>query len=167
MYLLCTLKCTWSEALSYHVGEVCVKFNPMRPRDTYMYQWNGWSSVYIVMAWHLNQCWLIFNWTLMNTFSYEAWWRHQMETFSTLLALCAGNLMVTGEFPSQRPVTRNFDVFFDLSLNKRFSKQVRRQWSETTSGSLWRQSNGQIWNLMGKMPFPQAAMWQWLWLPYW
>ena len=39
-----------------------------------------------------------------------------METFSALLALCAGNPPVTGEFPSQRPVTRSFDVFFDLRL---------------------------------------------------
>ena len=39
-----------------------------------------------------------------------SWWRHQMETFSALLALCAGNLPVTGESPSQRPVTRSFDV---------------------------------------------------------
>ena len=46
-----------------------------------------------------------------------------METFSALLALCAGNLPVTGEFPSQRPVTRGFDVFFDLRQNKRLSKQ--------------------------------------------
>ena len=45
-------------------------------------------------------------------------WRHQMETFSALLALCAGNSQVTGEFHSQRPVTRSFDVFFDLRLNK-------------------------------------------------
>ena len=37
-----------------------------------------------------------------------------METFSTLLALCEGNSPVTGEFPSQRPVTWSFDVFFDL-----------------------------------------------------
>ena len=37
-----------------------------------------------------------------------------METFSVLLALCAGNSPVTGEFPSQRPVTQSFDVFFDL-----------------------------------------------------
>ena len=29
------------------------------------------------------------------------WWRHQMETFSTLLAICAGNSQVTGEFPAQ------------------------------------------------------------------
>ena len=48
-----------------------------------------------------------------------------METFSTLLALCAGNSVVTGEFPSQRPVTQSFDVFFDLRLNKRLSKQSR------------------------------------------
>ena len=39
-----------------------------------------------------------------------------METFSALLAICAGNLPVTGEFPSQSPVTRSFDVFFDLRL---------------------------------------------------
>ena len=35
---------------------------------------------------------------------------------SALLALCAGNSPVIGEFPSQRPVTRSFDVFFDLHL---------------------------------------------------
>ena len=44
----------------------------------------------------------------------DSWWRHQMETFSALLTICAGNSPVTGEFPAQRPVTRNFDVFFDL-----------------------------------------------------
>ena len=44
------------------------------------------------------------------------WWRHQMETFSALLALCAGNSPVSGEFFAQRPVTRSFDVFFDLRL---------------------------------------------------
>ena len=41
-----------------------------------------------------------------------SWWRHQMETHSALLALCAGNSPVTGEFPAQRPVTRNFDGSF-------------------------------------------------------
>ena len=35
-----------------------------------------------------------------------------METFSALLAICAGNSPVPGEFPTQRPVTRSFDVFF-------------------------------------------------------
>ena len=45
---------------------------------------------------------------------------------SELLAICAVNSPVTGEFPSQRPVTWSFDVFFDLRLNKRLSKQSIR-----------------------------------------
>ena len=47
-----------------------------------------------------------------------------------------------GEFPSQRPVTRSFDAFFDLCQNKQVSKQSRDWWSETPSSSLWRQCNG-------------------------
>ena len=61
------------------------------------------------------------------------WWRHQMETFSALLAICAGNSPVPGEFPAQRPVTRSFDVFFDLRLNKRLSKQSWGWWFKTLS----------------------------------
>ena len=45
-----------------------------------------------------------------------------MQTFSALLAFCVGNSLVTDEFPAQRPVTRSFDVFFDLRLNIRFSE---------------------------------------------
>ena len=52
----------------------------------------------------------------------QTWWRHQMETFSVLLALCARNSSVTGELPSQRPVTRSFDVSLICALNKRLSK---------------------------------------------
>ena len=48
---------------------------------------------------------------------FPIWWRHQMETFSALLVFCAGNSPMTGEFPAQRRVTQNFDVFFDLQLN--------------------------------------------------
>ena len=44
-----------------------------------------------------------------------------MGIFSALLALSEGNLPVTGGSPSQRPVTRSFDVFFDLRLNKRMN----------------------------------------------
>ena len=71
-----------------------------------------------------------------------ACWRHQMETFSALLALCAGNSPVTGEFPSQRPVTRSFNVFFDLHLDKRLSKQSWDWWFETPSSLLWRHCHG-------------------------
>ena len=48
-----------------------------------------------------------------------SWWHHQMETFSALLDLCAGNYPVTCEFPSKRPVSRSFDVFFDLRQKKK------------------------------------------------
>ena len=66
-----------------------------------------------------------------------AWWRHQMETFSALLAICAGNSPVPGEFPAQRPVTRSFDVFFDLRPNKRLSKHWSGWWFGTPSRPLW------------------------------
>ena len=46
-----------------------------------------------------------------------------METFSALLAICAGNSPVSGEFPAQKPVTRSFDIFVDLRLSKRLGKQ--------------------------------------------
>ena len=64
-----------------------------------------------------------------------------METFSALLAICAGNSLVTGEFPTQRPVTQSFDVFFDLRLNKRLSKQSWCWWFEKPSRPLWRHCN--------------------------
>ena len=51
-----------------------------------------------------------------------------METFSALLAFCAGNSPVTCEFAAQRPVTRSFGVFFDLRLNKQLSKQSWGWW---------------------------------------
>ena len=66
-------------------------------------------------------------------FDWHPWWRHQMETVSALLAICA----VTGEFPAQRPMTRSFDVSFDLRLNKRLSKQSWVWWFVTPSSPLW------------------------------
>ena len=72
---------------------------------------------------------------------FDSWWLHQMEAFSALLAICAGDSPVTCEFPAQRPVTRSFDAFFDLRLNKRLSKQSRGWWFETLSRPLWRHCN--------------------------
>ena len=60
-----------------------------------------------------------------------------METFSALLARCAGNSPVTGEFPSQRALTRNYDAFFELRLNK----WLICRWLDTPSRSLWRHCN--------------------------
>ena len=73
------------------------------------------------------------------------WWRHQMETFSALLALCAGKSLVIGEFPAQRPLTRSFDVFLDLLLNKPLSKQSWGWWFETLSRSLWCHCNAVVY----------------------
>ena len=73
-----------------------------------------WSEI-IIWGINVRCCW--------QALFERTWWRHQMETFSALLAICAGNSPVPGEFPFQRPATRSFDVFFDLRLNKRLSKQ--------------------------------------------
>ena len=74
---------------------------------------------------------------LMLIFIKNTWWRHQMETFSAFLAICAGNSAVPGEFLAERPVTRSFDVFFDLHLNKRLSKHSWGWWFETLLRPLW------------------------------
>ena len=72
------------------------------------------------------------------------WWRHQVETFSALLAICAGNSQVPGEFPAQRPVTRSFDVFFDLRPNKRLSKHWWGWWFKRQSSPLWHHWNAEM-----------------------
>ena len=56
--------------------------------------------------------------------------------------LLCGEFTFTGEFPSQRTVMQSFNVFFDLRLNKRLSKQSWGWWFEMPSRSLWRHCNG-------------------------
>ena len=68
--------------------------------------------------------------SLTNNIYDISWWRHQMETFSALLAICAGNSPVTGDFPAQRPETRNVDVFTDVHFNELLSKQIEEQASK-------------------------------------
>ena len=77
---------------------------------------------------------------------HTTWWCITMMTssngsiFRVTGPLC-GEFTGLGEFPTQRPVTRCFDVFCDLRLNKRLSKQPRGWWFEPSSWSLWRQCN--------------------------
>ena len=85
--------------------------------------------------------------SLFLQYSFKPWSRHQMEAFSALLDLCVGKSPVTGEFHAQRPVTRSFDVFFDLRLNKRLSKQWWGWWFETPSRPLWRHCNA-MWEFI-------------------
>ena len=76
------------------------------------------------------------NWTSCRI----SWWRNQMEIFFALLVIWGGNSPVTGEFPAQRPVTRSFEFFLGLHLNKRLSKWWG-WWFETPSRPLWCQCN--------------------------
>ena len=69
-------------------------------------------------------------------------WSFSMMTSSNgnifhVTVLCAGNSPVTGEFPSQWPVKRSFEVSFDLRLNKQLNKQSRIRWFETPSRLSW------------------------------
>ena len=84
-------------------------------------------------------------------------WKHNLQLISSvhiMMTSSNGNIFhVTGplcgeftspsEFPAQRPVKRGFDVFFDLRLNKRLSKQPWGWWFEMPSWSLWRHCNDQ------------------------
>ena len=83
--------------------------------------------------------WISYQWNFVTGCIHSLRWRHQMENISALLAFCAGNSPVTCEFPSQRPVTRSFAVYFDLSPNKLLSKWSRRWWFETPLRSFCRQ----------------------------
>ena len=67
-------------------------------------------------------------------------WRHQMETFLAWQALSEGKPPVIGEFSSQRPVTRSFDIFY-MCLNTRLSKPSTHRWFELPSRSLQLQCN--------------------------
>ena len=111
----------------------------------FLYDWTSYFH------WH---------WTVESYLRIHLWWRHHMETFSTLLGICAGNSPVPGEFPAKRPVTRSLDVFFDLRLNQRLSKQSWGWWFETLPRPLWRHCNVICGNLF-KQQAPSHHLNQW------
>ena len=83
---------------------------------------------------------------LFHLFGYIIVMAYSMMTSSNGNIFCVtgplcGEFTGPGEFPIQRPVTRSFDVFFDLRLNKRLSKQPWGWWFEMPSWSLWRHCN--------------------------
>ena len=90
------------------------------------------------------------------------WWRHQMETYSALLAFCVGNSPVIGEFSAQRPVTRSFDVFFDQHQNKWLSKQSWGWWFKTPSCPSWRHYNGHTSHIASQCISCKTYHWSWL-----
>ena len=97
-----------------------------------MTSWHGTASNITDPLWGQSSvyCWIPLN---MMTSS-------NGNIFRVTGPLC-GEFTGPGEFPTQRPVTRSFDVFFHLCLNKRLNKQQWGWWFETLSWSLWRHSN--------------------------
>ena len=69
------------------------------------------------------------------------WSRHHDDVINGNIFHVTGLLWFTGEFPSQRPVTPNFDVFFDLRLYKRLCKQTKHRWFGLPWRSLSRHSD--------------------------
>ena len=106
-----------------------------------------WTNVYFLSVehWTLKCQWhLIWNF-IVNKLNRKMSSANMMTSsngniFRVTGPLC-GEFTGPGEFPTQRPVTRSFHVFFDLRLNKRLSKQSRGWWFETLSHPLWRHRN--------------------------
>ena len=140
--ILDTLLCDMPQSIAWARRTKIVHLIPlMFPRIVSGLKWK--ESLIVVLKYDLQSFQHTF--TIFRHISYNcsrsSWWRHQIETFSALQALCAGNSPVTGEFPAPWPVTRSFEVSFDLRLNKRLSKQSWGWWFETPSRSFWRHRN--------------------------
>ena len=89
-------------------------------------------SIWMRAKWNFHHIWNVMEKFMMTS--------SNGNIFRVTSPLC-GEFTGPGEFPAQRPVTQSFDVFFDLRLNKRLSKQPWGWWFETASWSLWRQCN--------------------------
>ena len=103
---------------------------------THFKTWQRMNRTFVSFIHYISNSWrfrLITHFQTIGKVLLHSWWRHQMETLSALL--------VPGEFPAQRPVTRSFYVFFDLRLNKRLKKQSWGWWFETLPRPVWRHSN--------------------------
>ena len=115
--------------------------------------WAGRSFTEICFMLNLCKMWL-------KHINEEYPWRcHQIEAFFALLALCEGNPPVTVGFPAQSPVTRGFNVFFAMCLNKWLGKQSRRRWFETPSRPLWRHCD--IMGKPGRYTRNRMNIWNW------
>ena len=96
-----TYMCSGFNSTQWCPGDLFNKIGPRKTRVLHTY------SQYITAT-----RWQILIWYVWNT-----WWCLQIEAFSAILVLWEGNPSITGKFPSQRPFTQNFDVFFDLRAN--------------------------------------------------
>ena len=136
----------------------------LRRYDATLEQWLGyetWPIIGITRLWlaDVNISWDMSHWQCIlgsgdrwESPSFTMMASSNGNIFCVTGHLC-GNSPVSGEFPAQRPVTRSFDVFFDLRPNKRLSKQWWGWWFETLSCPLWRHCNAK-----GQWEFPSTAI---------
>ena len=136
-----------------------------------------WTFITGCQWWNFRQ-----NDIFFSMFPWPAWGHHgngkpRMMTSSNGNIFCVTGPLC-GEFTgpvnshTQRSVTRSFDVFFDLRVNKRMSKQQWGWWFETPSWSLWRHRNdvSAMWETASswtdtKMRYcnlPMLLFWFWL-----
>ena len=121
--------------LSNHKHDIC-NFGTMLWLAIYHSDYDAWKRFTHIFCIHCIHDDLIKSYHIMTS--------SNGNIFRVTGPLC-GEFTGPGEFPTQRPVTRSFDVFFDLRLNKRLSKQPWGWWFETSSWSLWRQCNDTIY----------------------
>ena len=132
-----------------------------------VFDWDSWRSIYPYFGVSsltmqpsndyrkpVKQSWEVLHntWRALNEFPWHLTFATYFELHDDVIKwkhfrvtghLC-GEFTGPGEFPTQRPVTRRFDVFFDLRLNKWWSKQSWGWWFETLSHQLWRQCNEKL-----------------------
>ena len=109
------------------IVEVCPPFNPLHPGEYYK---SSWIRQYLQMAV------IILPFYISTNHNDVIKWNHFPRYWPFVRDFTG-----PGELPAQRPVTRSFNVFFYLRLNKRLSKQRWGWWFETPSWSLWRHCN--------------------------
>ena len=87
-----------------HACHMCIKQFDWRIKDSMWSKYLNMTELNCALSYQTS------NETKMSRWRTCSWWRHQMETSSALLALCAGKSPVPGEFPTQRVVTRMFFI---------------------------------------------------------
>ena len=124
---ICTWFCCALFCYGYYCGFMCCIFL--------------YSSVLLDWYWdnHLSP-FSLYDWARSQPCRYHMMTSSNGNIFRVTGHLC-GEFTSPGEFPLQRPVTRSFDIFFDLRLNKRLRKQPWSWWFEMVSCPLWRHCN--------------------------
>ena len=103
--------------------------------------------------------WNVFMWTQMLITQHQCqWWRHQMEHFPRYTSPLWGEFTGHRWIPLTKASDTSFDVFFDLRLNKQFSKPSRHWWCETPSCSLWRQRDDCLYDCWPRSATPSGVI---------